>query len=522
MEKNLNNNMDLILSLAFILPFAFFAILLQNHIKVVQEHSRRALKATGVTAPKKCAVVGAGISGLAMARELIKRGCEVEIFESSDKIGGVWSNESRMYTSLRCNVPKQYMTLIDVPAEASDPTYQAPKHVLNYITNFAKSSDLLRYVKLCCKVVQLIRNPDDTWTISFTCNGEQKNADFDCVVIAQGQTNDSYVPAYSGLENFSGISIHSSEFRNSSIFVGKKVLVVGEFSSGCDIVQDVSFSAEEVFLSCRRPFISFIPRFTFGIPFVETIKSKACYHFPWFEKFIIYLVGFGGIFRSGFFWSKNNHLNQVRDPSCEKFAYPSHFVADSNDLAMRCAIGAIQVRGPIKEIRSKSVLFSDGNEQLVDAIIWATGYSRNFQSPIFEHARKKDDGILLYDFAICPGVKNFAFLLPQHPTGPHWPVISIMAEYIAKIFTSELELPDEEAQKKEALFLGRFQGNVDTNTGIEVRRFGSRLGRRPPSLLELFVEFFISPRRLYQYLTFSDWGHVLEVADTEKSIKVHF
>ncbi|SVC71725.1 uncharacterized protein METZ01_LOCUS324579, partial [marine metagenome] len=38
----------------------------------------------------KVAVIGAGPAGLVSARECLRQGCEVVVFEASESVGGVW------------------------------------------------------------------------------------------------------------------------------------------------------------------------------------------------------------------------------------------------------------------------------------------------------------------------------------------------------------------------------------------------------------------------------------------------
>jgi cation diffusion facilitator CzcD-associated flavoprotein CzcO len=79
------------------------------------------------------AVVGGGAAGLVAARELIREGHRVIVFEQASQIGGVWvldesveddplgQNENRklvhssMYDALRVNLPRELMGYSDFP-----------------------------------------------------------------------------------------------------------------------------------------------------------------------------------------------------------------------------------------------------------------------------------------------------------------------------------------------------------------------------------------------------------------------
>jgi aliphatic glucosinolate S-oxygenase len=79
------------------------------------------------------AVIGGGAAGLVAARELIREGHSVTVFEQGNQIGGVWVLEntaeqppldmseemnqvhSSMYDSLRTNLPRELMSFSDFP-----------------------------------------------------------------------------------------------------------------------------------------------------------------------------------------------------------------------------------------------------------------------------------------------------------------------------------------------------------------------------------------------------------------------
>ncbi|KAE8699716.1 Detected protein of unknown function [Hibiscus syriacus] len=90
------------------------------------------------------AVVGGGFAGLVTARELQREGHRVTVFEKANNVGGTWLYDPRvetdllgldpnreivhssLYRSLRVNLPRQTMGLLDYPfvaKEGGDPRY---------------------------------------------------------------------------------------------------------------------------------------------------------------------------------------------------------------------------------------------------------------------------------------------------------------------------------------------------------------------------------------------------------------
>lgn len=101
----------------------------------------------------KVAIVGAGISGIAAAKQLA--GLRPVVFEASDSIGGVWRHCS--YRSTRLQTPRRDYEFSDYPWPESDdesifPTYS---EILEYLESYATHFDVLKFVQFNCKVVEV-------------------------------------------------------------------------------------------------------------------------------------------------------------------------------------------------------------------------------------------------------------------------------------------------------------------------------------------------------------------------------
>ena len=128
--------------------------------------------AAGVQSRKACrvGVIGAGAAGLVAARELIREGHDVTLFEQTESVGGVWVYDpniedddllgvtkdrkrvhSSMYASLRTNLPREIMGFTDfpfLPKEGRDGR-RFPGHaeVAAYLEDFAEFYGILNYVQ---------------------------------------------------------------------------------------------------------------------------------------------------------------------------------------------------------------------------------------------------------------------------------------------------------------------------------------------------------------------------------------
>src|SRR4029079_9578221 len=93
--------------------------------------------------PTAC-IIGAGISGLSMAKALKDKGVSFDCFEMSDKVGGNWvfkniNGRSSAYRSLHIAPSTERLPRDDFPVAMSDPglpDYPHHTHVAKYISDY--------------------------------------------------------------------------------------------------------------------------------------------------------------------------------------------------------------------------------------------------------------------------------------------------------------------------------------------------------------------------------------------------
>ena len=163
----------------------------------------------------KVAVIGAGAAGLVAARELIREGHDVILFEQTESVGGVWVYDpeiedddllgvrkarkrvhSSMYASLRTNLPREIMGYTDfpfLPKEGRDGR-RFPGHaeVAAYLEDFAEFYGILNYVQFCT-VVEYVgvckKGKKISWNVRTRRRDETeggKEEVFDAVVVCNG------------------------------------------------------------------------------------------------------------------------------------------------------------------------------------------------------------------------------------------------------------------------------------------------------------------------------------------------
>ncbi|CAD6227073.1 unnamed protein product [Miscanthus lutarioriparius] len=235
---------------------------------------------------KKVCVVGAGVSGLVSARELLREGHDVTVMEQSSGVGGQWLYDPRtdagdplgvagvassIYASIRLNTPRESMGFSDFPfvyPSTGGDARRYPGHAefLRYIRGFCDAFGLMDVVRLNTKVLDVgllaPRGHDDDggtrWTVRCSsrrgdCEGEVVTTEetFDAVVVAIGQFTQPRLPTINGMDKWSRRQLHSHSYRAPDSFQDQVVVVVGCQSSGVDIALELCTVARDVHISVK-------------------------------------------------------------------------------------------------------------------------------------------------------------------------------------------------------------------------------------------------------------------------------
>ncbi|KAG5243570.1 hypothetical protein OIU78_002673 [Salix suchowensis] len=212
----------------------------------------------------KIGIIGAGVSGLAVAKQLSSY--SPVVFEASDSIGGVWKSCS--YNSTKLQSPRGDYEFTDFPwPNRDDPSFPSYIEILDYLKSYAEHFDLMKYVMFSSKVVEVRfvggREPADfrgepgeygsllpglpVWEVAV----QSKQSDiiqwyaFEFLVVCTGKYGDipkiPEFPHKKGPEAFEGKVMHSIDYCKldkeaaTQLHKGKKVAVIGFKKSAIDL-----------------------------------------------------------------------------------------------------------------------------------------------------------------------------------------------------------------------------------------------------------------------------------------------
>lgn len=201
-------------------------------------------------------IIGAGLSGLAVAKELRDREIPVTILEASDRVAAPWRAR---HPKLRLNIHRHFARLPGDRGIRDKDTFLRRDSIVDYLTEYADglSSDIHFDTK-----VLAVHRECDTWHI------QTSKGDYSCahLIVATGRERVPAMPVWPGMDDFGGKVIHTADFADPSEYDGKNVLVIGAGNSGTDVLNHLSRSNPgQVWVSVRHgPAI--LPSRMFGFP----------------------------------------------------------------------------------------------------------------------------------------------------------------------------------------------------------------------------------------------------------------
>jgi cation diffusion facilitator CzcD-associated flavoprotein CzcO len=302
-------------------------------------------------------VIGAGPAGLAAAAALKARGLDAVILEKSDAVGAVWR---RHYDRLHLHTDRVRSSLPGLPMPKAYGRYPSRAQVVEYLEAYAAKFALKPVFNAA---VSAIRRDGRLWR----AEAGRHSQSAPIVVVATGLADFPYSPYWPGMESFGGRVVHSSAYRNSAPFAGKRVLVVGCGNSGAEIALDLAEAGLDVALAVRGP-INVIPRELLGRPILAWGLAGRMFPARVADKINAPLLRFavGSIEKLGLKRSLKGPLQSIEEDGRVPLI----------DVGALAAIrdGRIKLRGDIAAFTRDGVDFKQSAAERFDAVILATGF----------------------------------------------------------------------------------------------------------------------------------------------------
>ncbi len=272
-------------------------------------------------------IIGGGQMGLALAYYLRRAGIEFIVLDAEVAPGGAWRNG---WDSLRLFSPAGYSSLPGwLMRPLSHSGYPTRDDVVDYLTRYE-----VRYsvpVQRPVRVQTVTRAPD-----YLELTTDQGRFAAKTLISATGTWSHPYIPNSPGRHRFKGEQLHSAHYRAPEPFAGRTVLVVGGGNSGAQIMAELAPVARALWVTTEDPL--FLP---------DDVDGRVL-----FERAVARMKAGPG----------------------------DAPVGGIGDIVMVPPVKAARARGdlravrPFREMTAEGVIWPDGSELSVDAIIWCTGF----------------------------------------------------------------------------------------------------------------------------------------------------
>jgi cation diffusion facilitator CzcD-associated flavoprotein CzcO len=384
----------------------------------------------------KYAIIGGGMSGILAAIRLRDKGqSEFTIYEKGEKVGGTW-RENR-YPGLTCDVPAHCYTYSFAPNPDWSAFYAPGPEIQRYFESVVDDHGIRERIRFNAEVTSCIYR-DGAWDIEASDGSRDR---VNVVIAATGVLHHPNIPRIPGLEDFQGAAFHSARWDDSVPLDGKRIGVIGNGSTGVQIVTALSTRADRLVHFQRSPqWIVPVEAFDYSdeqraafradVGLIDAIRNGDDY---WggiarFNKAII--EPDSDAFHEIEQIVERNLEENVRNPKLREKLRPDYKVACKRLIYSPNYYEAVQRPGVtvvtthIARVTADGITLQDGTFHDLDVIVLATGFKADrFVRPMTVKGRDGADLDTVWDlrptayYAISiPDFPNF-FLL-NGPTAP--------------------------------------------------------------------------------------------------------
>jgi putative flavoprotein involved in K+ transport len=337
-------------------------------------------------------IIGGGQGGIGLGARLRRLGVPTIIIEKNKKPGDSWR---KRYKSLCLHDPVWYDHMPYLPFPDDWPIFSPKDKIGDWLEMYTKVMELNYWTEAICKSAKYDTKKNE-WTVKVTRKGRAVTLKPKQLVIATGLSGLPNIPKFNGASRFKGDQHHSSKHPGPDKYKGKKVVIIGSNNSAHDIAAALWENGADVTMVQRTS--THIARsdtlmeLEAGPLYSEAAVAKGIdvnradllyastpYKIMARNLIEVYKVikqrdadFYSRLEKSGFMHDFGDdqsglHVKYLRRGS-------GYYIdVGASDLVCDGKI-KLKTRVEVKEIKQKSLVFSDGAELPADLIVYATGY----------------------------------------------------------------------------------------------------------------------------------------------------
>ncbi|KAF3492389.1 uncharacterized protein GIQ15_01906 [Arthroderma uncinatum] len=235
-------------------------------------------------------IVGAGIGGMCVAIDLIKRNnCrDFVILEQSAGVGGTW--HANTYPGCAVDLQSIVYSYSFAPNSNWSRDFPGQKEIMSYLTRVAQEYSLYEHIRFCSTAESAVWDDElKKWNTSVTVAKGSKDAEAtsnytissDFFVSAVGQLSQPRWPEIEGLDSFKGKIMHSAAWDWTYDLKDKRIAVIGSGCSAVQIVPELAKVANKVTVFQRTPHW-ILPRGDYEI---SNLRKTMYRYFPFWQRY---------------------------------------------------------------------------------------------------------------------------------------------------------------------------------------------------------------------------------------------
>ncbi|MFT4230223.1 MAG: NAD(P)/FAD-dependent oxidoreductase [Microbacterium sp.] len=348
------------------------------------------------------AIVGAGFNGILMGIQLEWLGIPYRIYERRSELGGTWS--VNRYPDVRVDITNfvyQYSFERDYPWE----WYYAPgPEIRKYLEFVARKRGVYDRIEFDSDIARADYDEQScTWTLQVTGpDGATREVTANIVVSASGLFNAPKKLDVPGIDEFRGRVLHTTGMTGDEDFAGRTVAIIGNGSTGVQLLKRVASVAKKVNVHVRTPqWIAARERYTEQLsPETRWLLATLPFYPNWYTYSMLAMQeGSQKLHVVDEEWvAKGGKVNEVNDafraalegyiadqleghPELIEKLTPKYApmarrqVADNQWYKTLLQDHVEPVFGEVVRITPDAVVVADGSEHPADDIITATGFA---------------------------------------------------------------------------------------------------------------------------------------------------